>query len=188
MQYVLSAHNRRNLTPSQRAASAVYYLPLLEKEAKKNQGTRTDLNIVEKIPQSESGKSRDKAGQIVGVNPRYITDAKKLKEENPEVFEEVRLGKKTLQQAKRETIPARVVNLEHIILGEYAENEVRKDFNVKERIEIGKAVEETLQGRRGGDTSTGEQRNVEYLPQCKGNIPKTRGVTLPEIVIPVIIG
>lgn len=75
---------------------------------------------------------------------------------------------RAFQELGIEKIPARTVNLEHLILGEYTENEVRKDFTVSERVEILKAVEETLSGRRGGDTSTGEQRNVQNFAQCKG--------------------
>jgi len=48
-------------------------------------------------------------------------------------------------------IPARIVNLEHIILGEYAENEVRKDFTHSERVAIGKKLEERLSGRKGSN-------------------------------------
>jgi len=38
----------------------------------------------------------------VGVNDRYVSDAKKVKEEAPEVFERLKAGKVTLQDAKRE--------------------------------------------------------------------------------------
>lgn len=75
---------------------------------------------------------------------------------------------KAFQELGIEKIPSRTVNLEHLIYGEYAENEVRKDFTASERIAIGKAMEEALGERRGGDTSTGEQRNKENFPECKG--------------------
>jgi len=42
--------------------------------AKERQGARND--IVEKIPQGDEGKARDKAAAAVGVNPRYVSDAK----------------------------------------------------------------------------------------------------------------
>ena len=35
---------------------------------------------VEKIPQDNEGKARDQAAAQVGVNPRYVSDAKKIKE------------------------------------------------------------------------------------------------------------
>ena len=46
-------------------------------------------------------------------------------------------------------IPARIVPMEDIVQGEYAENEVRKDFTVSERVAIAKVVEKDLEGRRG---------------------------------------
>ena len=46
-------------------------------------------------------------------------------------------------------IPARIVDIDAIVLGEHAENELRKDFTVSERVAIGRAVEESLGERRG---------------------------------------
>ena len=50
---------------------------------------------------------------------------------------------------KRPTIPARVVHVSSILAGEFAENEIRKDFTPSERAAIGKALEDTLGERRG---------------------------------------
>ncbi len=58
---------------------------------------------------------------------------------------------KAFQFLGKVTIPARVIDIDSIILGEYAENEVRKDFTVSERVAIGNAVEVELGERRGGD-------------------------------------
>lgn len=68
--------------PGQKSdAIAAEALPHFEEEAKKRQGARSD--IVEKMPQSENGKkSRDQAAHQVGVNPRYVSDAKKIKQES----------------------------------------------------------------------------------------------------------
>lgn len=41
----------------------------------------------------------------------------------------------------------RVADIEHLVLGEYAENEMRKDFTVSERVAIADAVARTLEGR-----------------------------------------
>ena len=49
----------------------------------------------------------------------------------------------------RTEIEARIIDIESVILGEYAENEVRKDFTQSERVAIGKAIEESLAGRVG---------------------------------------
>jgi ParB-like chromosome segregation protein Spo0J len=57
----------------------------------------------------ESGKSiekafkaRQEAAKSVGVGERYVQDAKKVKQEAPEVFEKLKAGKITMQDAKRE--------------------------------------------------------------------------------------
>src|SRR5262245_30894720 len=46
-------------------------------------------------------------------------------------------------------IPARLIQIDSIVLGEQAENEVRKDFTVSERVAIGKHLEEVFGERRG---------------------------------------
>jgi hypothetical protein len=50
---------------------------------------------------------------------------------------------------KRTEIDARVVKVSSILAGEYAENEVRKDFTPSERVAIAKAMEEEIPERRG---------------------------------------
>ena len=41
-------------------------------------------------------------------------------------------------------IPARIVPMEQITLGEYAENEIRKNFTVSERVAIAEIIKEQL--------------------------------------------
>lgn len=98
--------HRRHLSSSQKAAVAVEILPILEAEAKQRQGERTDLHndIVEIFPQCDGGRARDIAAEITGTNGRYVSEAKKLKEEAPELFEAVQAGEMTIPQAKREVI------------------------------------------------------------------------------------
>jgi hypothetical protein len=45
----------------------------------------------------------------------------------------------------------RVVNVSSIVAGEYAENELRKDFTPMERVAIGKTLEKAIRKRQGGD-------------------------------------
>lgn len=66
-------------------------------------------------------------------------------------------------------IPVREVNLEAIILGEHAENELRKDFTPSERVEIGKKIEAYYGERRGNPNLI-----VENFPQLAGQ--KTRDI------------
>jgi hypothetical protein len=43
-------------------------------------------------PIPNTGQARDEAAEMFGVAPRYVSDAKKIKEEAPELFEAVRSG------------------------------------------------------------------------------------------------
>ena len=80
------------------------------------------------------------------------------------VFGERRL--KAFQHLGRDTIPARFVNLDSLLKGEYAENEFRKDFTVSERVEIGKALEGELAQRVGVNQHTKE--GMENFPHPQG--------------------
>jgi ParB family chromosome partitioning protein len=59
-------------------------------------------------------------------------------------------------------IPARVVSIEAIVFGEQAENELRKDFTMSERVAIGRAVEDSLGERRGRPSEENPQHVAEY--------------------------
>lgn len=98
LRFVVSSNlHRRHLTASQKACVAVELLEPFAAEAKERQGTRTD--IVAKMPQCSGEKARNQAAEVVGVSPRYVQDAKKLKTESPDVFEQVSRGELTLPQA-----------------------------------------------------------------------------------------
>lgn len=90
-------HNlkRRHLTSSQRAAIAVDLEALLSIDAKQNQ--RMGFQKVENPVHSakESAKRMD-------TNTQYVVDAKKLKAEQPKVFEQVLAGNLSLVDAKKE--------------------------------------------------------------------------------------
>jgi hypothetical protein len=59
---------------------------------------------------------------------------------------------------ERATITARVVRVSSIVAGEYAENEIRKDFTPSERVAIGKTLEGEIGDRQG-------RRTDRELPQ-----------------------
>jgi hypothetical protein len=83
-------------------------------------------------------------------------------EESVLVFGERRL--KAFQEVlRRETIPARVVHVRSITAGEYAENELRKDFTSSERVAIGKALEAELGDRQGQRTDIELRRNCDEV-------------------------
>jgi len=102
--------NRRHLTPSRRACLAVELLPMLEAEAAERQKAaqakpgikvgkvRTKVSAASK----EKGRAREKAAKLTKVGTTYTAQAKKLREEKPDLYADVRAGKKTLSEAKRE--------------------------------------------------------------------------------------
>lgn len=112
--FVISLNiNRRHLTASQKAAVALEALPFLEKEARKRQKTSGPGILGGKPlpPQMEEAVLKEKpfykeatayTGKIFGVGRTYITEAKKLKKESPEKFKDIKEGKKTITQVKRE--------------------------------------------------------------------------------------
>lgn len=74
-----------------------------------------------------------------------------ITEENVLVFGERRLL--AVRDILREpTIVARVVQVSSLLAGEYAENEIRKDFTESERVAIANAIEAALGNRQGQRT------------------------------------
>ena len=67
------------------------------------------------------------------------------------VFGERRL-RATRDILKKQTILARIVDVTSILAGEYAENEIRKDFTPSERVAIAKAIERKVGNRQGQRT------------------------------------
>jgi len=100
--FVLSLNlRRRHLSKGQRAVAALDALPFYEGEAKERQGTRTDITA--KLPESDTGEAREHAAKDFDVSARYISDAKKLSEEAPDLIEQVKNDKDfTLSEAKKE--------------------------------------------------------------------------------------
>lgn len=94
---------RRHMNKGALAAVAAELEPFFAADAKRRQIRKPKAeSVVEKIPQQTPTKAREEAAKSVGVNDRYVSDAKKVKTEAPEVFERLKAGKITLQDAKRE--------------------------------------------------------------------------------------
>jgi len=92
---------RRHLTSSQRAMIAPDAEERLAKEnapgrpiGADNCGTNSAI----------IGETRTVVAQMFQTNPRYVSDAKKLQAEAPDLAEEVRKGDRTIPQAKRELV------------------------------------------------------------------------------------
>ena len=102
---------RRHLTSSQKATVAVDVLPMLEAEAKERQraageefgrGKLTQLieEAIDEPRKKSSSEATQQAAQMVGTNRQYVYDAKRLRDEAPELLERVRSGELTIPQAK----------------------------------------------------------------------------------------
>jgi len=102
--------HRRHLTSGQKAALAVELEPFFAAEAKERQvatqlqGKSKDGEPVfgeGKNSLTEKGQARDQAAAAVGANGRYVSDAKRLKREAPQVFEQVKSGEISIPEAKK---------------------------------------------------------------------------------------
>ena len=80
---------------------------MLEAEAKGRQiklaGIRLNKpDLPEKFPERNEGESREIAAKLTGTNSRYVSDAKLIKEQAPELVEDIRSGEITIQEAKKQ--------------------------------------------------------------------------------------
>lgn len=99
--FVLS-HNlqRRHLTASQRAAVAVESLPLFEKEARERM--LAGKLVSDPVANVHQGRSNEQAAELTGAGARYVSEAKAVKEADPELFEKVKAGEVTLRSAGKQ--------------------------------------------------------------------------------------
>jgi 16S rRNA G966 N2-methylase RsmD len=113
---VASNLKRRHLNPSQKATIGVEIEPALADELESIRRAKISASrsgeTMANLPPSQ--KARDQAAKVVGVSGRMVQDAKALKRDAPELFEEVKKGKVTVHEAKKkikanETAKARKV-------------------------------------------------------------------------------
>lgn len=136
IEFVLRSNKRRNLTSSQWACIAVEadgIIYELKQEAKERQGQRNDLkdNIVQLIEQCNPNKNKTitKVADLFNTNKQYIYEAEKLKNEKPEVFEQIKKGEKTITEAKREEKKEQQ-NLRHDELKQKELQPITNDYDV----------------------------------------------------------
>ncbi len=101
--FVISLNvKRRSLTPSQRAAVAVEFLPELEAEARKRKAHPGNTNRLGPRSQSEKPnphRAREDAGDLVGVSGATVDRARRVKVRAPEIFEKVKSGEVSVRSA-----------------------------------------------------------------------------------------
>ncbi|MBI1743888.1 ParB N-terminal domain-containing protein [Candidatus Acetothermia bacterium] len=129
--FILSLNlRRRHLSSGQKAALATEVLPHLEAEAAERK--RLSLETQDREPSGrfsqneenenrsafypwtgkfpgtvsegseQAGEARERAARLVDTNPRYVSEAKRVQEKAPEIFEKVKQGEINLPEAKRQ--------------------------------------------------------------------------------------
>ena len=127
--------HRRHLTSSQKAMVSVNMLPFIEEEAKERKKRKPTISKlfdfdVEKFPPQNKellkteGKSRDHVAKLTGTNPRYVSDAKKIKQKAPEIAEKVLEGKLSIPDAK--IIVKQPEEIQQKVLEKIKKGEVKK--------------------------------------------------------------
>lgn len=103
IKWVLSYNlHRRHLTPSQKAMVAVKLKELLEPEAKERKSKGRPKDHVEKLPQDNNGRSRDKAAAAVGISGKLVDAAEKVtKKGTPELQAAVVKGDVSVSRAAK---------------------------------------------------------------------------------------
>ena len=106
--FVMRTNKRRNLNSGQWATIAVEaedIMRAIAKEAEKSKGGRPKAGEkpTQKIePVSKNERLTDhKAAELFNTNRTYVNQAAKIKQAAPEVFEKVKAGKMTMQDAAR---------------------------------------------------------------------------------------
>ncbi len=111
--------HRRHLTKTQLATLALDLLPALEERAQvrraETQGRPSKLVAI-LPPVSEPHKARDEAAALVGVSPRYVSEAKAIAESSPELLAGMRNGSVTMQDAKKTARQAKIEDRKTSIL------------------------------------------------------------------------
>jgi hypothetical protein len=98
---------RRDMTTSQRAAwAAEFLLPAEEEKAAARQASHgaapgRAANTSGNVAGSDLGEARDKAGEAAGVSGRSVGTAKKVRDADAALFDEVKAGTMTLPEAAR---------------------------------------------------------------------------------------
>jgi len=100
--FMLSAAlQRRQLTPSQRAALVLILTDYLAHKAaavaRKNANLRSKSLDVARVP--HRGRTRDHAASLAGVSPRLVQDAILVQQTDRDLFEQVTTGRLPLRQA-----------------------------------------------------------------------------------------
>jgi len=98
--------HRRHLTSSQRAVIALDVLPMLEAEARERQLATLKQGDTLPDPQlfadRDQGEARQQAASLFQTNRQYVSDAKRIQREAPDLLEQVKAGEISIPKAKEQ--------------------------------------------------------------------------------------
>ena len=128
LNFVLRTNKRRNLNSSQWAAIAAEAEDVFNsikeaieagrlKKQSENAVNRFTENIAsdKKLTQATPQRTTQKVAELFKTNRTYVTEAQKLRDNNPEMFERVKRGETTISEVKKtEKIEARKAEIEAI--------------------------------------------------------------------------
>jgi N6-adenosine-specific RNA methylase IME4 len=117
----------------------------------------------QRVDMGDVGELAESIEQLGLLHPIVVTSKKELIAGERRLLAFKKLG--------REEIPATIIDIDALVLGEQAENINRKDFTVEERVTIGEAIEELLDGlgeRRGKKPSNIKGLNSEIFRTFTG--------------------
>ena len=110
LEFVMSLNmHRRHLTASQKAVVSLSVEKIQAEEARERQrlaGVLYGENHKKEVPQliaeplENKGEARDKTAEIIGVNRQYISDAKRIQAQAPELLEPLLDGRINIPMAK----------------------------------------------------------------------------------------
>jgi protein gp37/ParB-like chromosome segregation protein Spo0J len=120
--------DRRHLSASQLAALAVDLEAIYAAEAKERQresgeqygrGEKVEARLPQPLESKTLPQARDLAAQQVGASPRYVQEAKKIKQESPVIFEQLKKGATNIPQAKKAIAELKVISKPYITLSQW---------------------------------------------------------------------
>lgn len=162
LEILLLENQYREKTKAQAIREGLVWDEIEREKARERQGTRTD--IVENLPQSEEGKSRDKIGDRIGMSGKsYETGKKvletidKLKEEGKE--EDADLLEKVLNKSL-----SGAADLAPLIEGGRVSDETKSKLR-EEEITPRKAVSDSAPKQPSGSFHVSTKENDWYTPE-----------------------
>ena len=108
LQFLVRTNNRRDLNSSQRAAIAVEaedLIAIIKAEAKAAQVRKPIESVPSLMTEQKDyrqNETRTKLAQNFNTSAGYISEASRIKKENPKAFEAIKSGQKVITEVKRE--------------------------------------------------------------------------------------